>query len=524
MAANIDLVKHIQNILFENNKVTIPGLGTFTKKQQNAQINKEEQTLEPPITKLEFQDSLKLNDGVLVDYVSQAEDLPDYIVEEILTKFVQNTLKQINTGDKVQLGAIGTLYTQEGNSNILLDTKDSINFSFDNFGLTTLELPDIAFEESEIPATSLEDFGAMPEATSPPTNTPQPTERLETADHLRIEERQTPPPVVPAQKNKSVADVLAERAATNEGTAVAATPAAIETTQKRKNSIFWRWIIPLLILLAFVLLLIQLFSGKNNFSNNSTSQVIAQNKSNSAAISPPVASNDGQTNEQTANTAGIAVVDSSQQTTDSLEFQAVTESRADESTMEIETANIDEAASNTEEPTINTTNNISEKATNSPPSTSAPKKTTSTKTKSATSSKPKSTNTVKPKTSSPKPKKTTNPKPKSTSKPKSSYAPPKARPTKESPFNIVHSGPAEYSDRSLKRGYYIIVGAFRSRPSAKKLVDKMKRQGYDARLLTTSNGYYRAGIYTGHDLNKTSKQYKESRRKHHKKAWVLLFE
>lgn len=543
MAANIDLVKHIQNLLFEHNKVTIPGLGTFSKKTQNAQINREDQKLEPPIAKLEFQDSLKLNDGVLVDYVSKVEDIPDYLVEEVLTKFVQNTLKQIDAGEKVQLGAIGTLHTDEASQNILLDTQNSINFSFDNFGLSTLELPDIGFSDDEIPATSLEDFGVIPEATPAPVTSSlqNDTEKLETADHLIIEKREeVVPPVVTPKKNKSVAEVLAEQAATNEGAgAVAAAPREVETTQKRKSSILWRWIIPLMILLLFVLLLLQLFSDKNAITNNSTANVISQNEQ---ATTPNSQDNNQQaagittTNDSTqANNEAAALADSTQ----TEDFQAVTESRAgdSESTNEedqvVADGNDQENNNNSEEEELA---NVTEaEIVASPPPTPAanpapsPKKSTTSTAKS--SSKKSSTSTSSRKTTSTKP---TKPKSSNTSSKKTTvakstkpnYTPPKPRSTKEKnlPFNIVRSNPTEYKDRSMRKGYYVIVGAFRSRPSAKKLVDKIKREGKDAQLLATSNGYFRAGIFTGKDLNKTTKQFKESRRKHHKKAWVLLYE
>lgn len=106
----IELAKHIEYLLLENDCVIVPDLGGFIAHQQPAHYEEEEGVFLPPMRTVGFNPQLKMNDGMLVQSYMQAyhTDFPDATrkIEQIVGKLKE----QLYTEGMVELHGIGTLH------------------------------------------------------------------------------------------------------------------------------------------------------------------------------------------------------------------------------------------------------------------------------------------------------------------------------------------------------------------------------------------------------------------------------
>ncbi len=106
----IELAKHIEVLLLENDCVIVPGLGGFIAHYCSSKYNKETHEFCPPVRSIGFNPKLVMNDGLLVQSYMQAynTDFPDatrkikVVVEALKEKLYQE--------GHVCLNQVGTLY------------------------------------------------------------------------------------------------------------------------------------------------------------------------------------------------------------------------------------------------------------------------------------------------------------------------------------------------------------------------------------------------------------------------------
>ena len=75
----IELAKHIEVLLLENDCVIVPGLGGFIAHYRSSIYNKEMREFYPPVRTIGFNPKLVMNDGLLVQSYMQTynTDFPD---------------------------------------------------------------------------------------------------------------------------------------------------------------------------------------------------------------------------------------------------------------------------------------------------------------------------------------------------------------------------------------------------------------------------------------------------------------
>ena len=88
--------KHILNLLNNNLRVIIPDFGAFIIRQK-----------EPLV--LVFNEFLRYNDGLLIDYIAKMENIDKDIARHQVNEFIENLVKTLEAGQEVKLEGIGTL-------------------------------------------------------------------------------------------------------------------------------------------------------------------------------------------------------------------------------------------------------------------------------------------------------------------------------------------------------------------------------------------------------------------------------
>lgn len=205
--------KHILSLLKQKNRVIIPELGAFIVKQSTPKT-------------FVFNEFLKYNDGMLIDYVTNEESIP----KDEATKKVEDYVAQINSALNM-----GESYTIENLGILKKDRSGKIQFQ-----------PDEGADEAPL-------YKEEPKTSNAETEKKEPEKKTESKDETPIEliedstqkpeekkedkdknlagiKKETPPPVVPPVENRKVTSVKPESEKT-------ASAAGKKPTQQSKPSI-----------------------------------------------------------------------------------------------------------------------------------------------------------------------------------------------------------------------------------------------------------------------------------------------
>lgn len=149
----IELIKHIEILLLENDCVIVPGLGGFIAHNRPAQFCNETNEFCPPLRTIGFNPQLVMNDGLLVQSYMQAynTDFPDATrkIERIVSQLKEDIYQQ----GQVELGNIGTLYYNVQGVYEFEPRQDAF-FTPSLYGLEKVTLPKLIQQEATAPKTS----------------------------------------------------------------------------------------------------------------------------------------------------------------------------------------------------------------------------------------------------------------------------------------------------------------------------------------------------------------------------------
>lgn len=135
----IELERHIEILLLDNDCVIVPGLGGFMAYHVEAHYDEEEGLFLPPVRMLGFNPQLKINDSLLVQSYVEAYDTS---YPEALRKIEEevNELKQhLDNEGFYELNDIGTLSVNDEGNLMFVPCEAGI-LTPSLYGLSTLEL------------------------------------------------------------------------------------------------------------------------------------------------------------------------------------------------------------------------------------------------------------------------------------------------------------------------------------------------------------------------------------------------
>lgn len=156
----IELAKHIEVLLLENDCVIVPGLGGFIAHRQQAVISQTGE-FQPPRRTIGFNPQLVMNDGLLVQSYMQAynTDFPDATrrIEKVVTEMKDQLYQQ----GQVTLPHVGTIYYNM-NGGYTFEPASSSFFTPGLYGLENFTLPAL----KTLPATEPKEY-KLPEISRP---------------------------------------------------------------------------------------------------------------------------------------------------------------------------------------------------------------------------------------------------------------------------------------------------------------------------------------------------------------------
>lgn len=155
----IELSRHIEMLLLENDCVVVPDFGGFIAHYQPARYVEEEGIFLPPLRTVGFNPQLTMNDGMLTQSYMQAyhTDFPD-AARKISTKVEEINEKLYNEG-KITLPGVGDLYYNIRGEYEFHPQEGGI-LSPSLYGLDSLKMPlltEMEWEEELVPAVVVEE-------------------------------------------------------------------------------------------------------------------------------------------------------------------------------------------------------------------------------------------------------------------------------------------------------------------------------------------------------------------------------
>lgn len=145
----------LQELLLENERITLPGVGTFSLEEVPASFLEESNIMLPPTKKIVFDNLQNKNDGLLENAYARKTGL---ILEDSKRDllFLSKKVKEaIANNLKVVIPGFGTLYNNNGE--IAFDKDKDLDVSPDSFGLEAITVEPIEVPVEVKPETKLEE-------------------------------------------------------------------------------------------------------------------------------------------------------------------------------------------------------------------------------------------------------------------------------------------------------------------------------------------------------------------------------
>ena len=130
----ISIAEAISDLLFVRDTVVVSGLGAFVKKPVSAQVNPVANYFAMPSSEIAFDANLREENDLVVNYISEKNDIPKEEAQKLLSMFVSDCFNSLKQGKKVTLNKIGVL-SYDWADDLVFEQDKSVNYNADAFGL-----------------------------------------------------------------------------------------------------------------------------------------------------------------------------------------------------------------------------------------------------------------------------------------------------------------------------------------------------------------------------------------------------
>ncbi|MFN4762092.1 SPOR domain-containing protein [Gillisia sp. Q332] len=127
----------ISDLLYRYECVILPGFGAFLTQTESAHFDEDSKTFFPPKKQVSFNAQLKKSDGLLVNYISEVQEISYPAAVYKVEEFVQQINEQLEKENKVTLDALGN-FSVSSEGNLTFEPFKATNFLSEAFGLSTI--------------------------------------------------------------------------------------------------------------------------------------------------------------------------------------------------------------------------------------------------------------------------------------------------------------------------------------------------------------------------------------------------
>lgn len=135
----MNLTAHISYLLKYHECVVIPEFGAFISNYKPAQYNLAKNTFLPPSKEVVFNAKIKKNDGLLINYLVETENIAYHQAEVSIMNFVDSLFARLNNGEKVELEQLG-VFEFDKTGAIVYNTANKFEM-IEAYGLSEFSYP-----------------------------------------------------------------------------------------------------------------------------------------------------------------------------------------------------------------------------------------------------------------------------------------------------------------------------------------------------------------------------------------------
>ena len=138
----MNIEKHISQLLYRFQCVTVPGFGAFLTETLSARIVTESNTFFPPKKAISFNALLKNNDGLLANHIANTEKISYSEAIAIIDNDVTLWKNQLQNSGKIAIKDIGEITAIEADK-LVFKPAENLNFLIDSFGFSSYVSPNV---------------------------------------------------------------------------------------------------------------------------------------------------------------------------------------------------------------------------------------------------------------------------------------------------------------------------------------------------------------------------------------------
>lgn len=141
----MQIEKHISDLLYRYQCVTVPGFGAFLTETVSAHVTGSASSFFPPKKVVSFNANVKNNDGLLVNHVALQEKMSYELAVIKIGDVVNEWTYLLQNHNRVVLKNIGEI-SVNNEMNWVFEPANTVNYLTDSFGLTPFVSPEITRE------------------------------------------------------------------------------------------------------------------------------------------------------------------------------------------------------------------------------------------------------------------------------------------------------------------------------------------------------------------------------------------
>lgn len=138
---------HISSLLYDHDCVIVPEFGGFVAKYKSATVHPVQHTFLPPSKQIAFNESLRINDGLLANYVSRKLNISYSEACNTIAAFVLHCNDELSKGKKIVVEKTGTLFFDVEHNLQFIPDADT-NYLLDSFGFSSFQSPAVKRDEN----------------------------------------------------------------------------------------------------------------------------------------------------------------------------------------------------------------------------------------------------------------------------------------------------------------------------------------------------------------------------------------
>ena len=158
----MNLSVYLSELLKTNDCVIIPDFGGFITNYQISGYDERTDQFTPPSKEIIFSGKLKRNDGLLVNYISDRDEIGYLEARKMVAEFVTESIFRLENGEHILFDQIGTLRFDQ-NEHLIFDAEPSKMVRTDSFGLDAFHFPRLVNKYNQAPKPVFRDKDPEPQ-------------------------------------------------------------------------------------------------------------------------------------------------------------------------------------------------------------------------------------------------------------------------------------------------------------------------------------------------------------------------